>query len=49
MTSLMPTPVKPEGPLGEYCRRIIAWAPMTEWAAAAKNEPDDIEELEVEF
>ena len=41
--------VKPEGPLGEYCRRIIAWAPMTEWAAAAKNEPDDIEELEVEF
>jgi len=32
-----------------YCRRILDWAPMVEWIAAAKQEPDDIEELEVEF
>lgn len=32
-----------------YCQRILAWAPMVEWTAAAKLEPDDIEELEVEF
>jgi glutathione S-transferase len=33
----------------EYCRRIMEWAPMAEWVAAAKQEPEDIEELEVEF
>jgi glutathione S-transferase len=33
----------------EYCRRIMEWAPMGEWIAAAKQEPEDIEELEVEF
>ena len=32
-----------------YCRRIMEWPPMAEWVAAAKQEPEDIEELEVEF
>ncbi|HEY7609050.1 MAG TPA: glutathione S-transferase family protein [Alphaproteobacteria bacterium] len=32
-----------------YCGRILAWPALTEWIAAAKLEPDDIEELEVEF
>jgi len=32
-----------------YCRTIMAWAPMLEWIAAAREEPDDIEELDVEF
>ncbi|MCW5772166.1 MAG: glutathione S-transferase family protein [Rhodospirillaceae bacterium] len=32
-----------------YCQRIVSWAPMVEWIAAAKLEPEDIEELEVEF
>ncbi|WP_342363035.1 glutathione S-transferase family protein [Terrarubrum flagellatum] len=32
-----------------YCRTIISWAPMAEWIEAAKNEPDDVEELDVEF
>lgn len=32
-----------------YCQRILAWPAMVEWIAAAKQEPDDIEELEVEF
>ena len=27
----------------------MAWPPMAEWVAAAKLEPDDVEELEVEF
>jgi glutathione S-transferase len=32
-----------------YCRRIMEWSAMAEWVAAAKREPDDIVELEVEF
>lgn len=32
-----------------YCRRMVEWPPMAEWIAAAKLEPDDIDELEVEF
>ena len=32
-----------------YCRTIMSWAPMTEWIDAAKDEPDDFEELDIEF
>lgn len=32
-----------------YSERILAWPAMQEWIAVAKQEPDDIEELEVEF
>jgi len=32
-----------------YCNRIAAMAEMKEWVAAAKKEPEDIDELEVEF
>jgi glutathione S-transferase len=32
-----------------YCATIAEWAPMREWVAAAKAEPEDMEELEVEF
>jgi glutathione S-transferase len=32
-----------------YSARILAWPAMQEWIEAAKQEPDDIEELEVEF
>ena len=32
-----------------YCQRIMALPEMQEWVAAAKLEPDDIEELEMEF
>ena len=28
---------------------ILSWAPMVEWAEAAKFEPDEMEELDVEF
>ena len=32
-----------------YCERILTWPALQEWIAAAKLEPDDNEELEVEF
>jgi glutathione S-transferase len=32
-----------------YCRTIMAMPAMQEWMAAAVEEPDDIEELEMEF
>jgi glutathione S-transferase len=33
----------------EYCRVILALPYMEEWIAAAKVEPDELEELDVEF
>ncbi|MGS0742856.1 glutathione S-transferase family protein [Glaciimonas sp. GG7] len=32
-----------------YCARIMAMPELQEWIAAAKEEPDDIEELDMEF
>ena len=32
-----------------YCEHIWAWADLAEWVAAAQLEPEQIEELEVEF
>lgn len=32
-----------------YCRTIMAMPEMKEWVAAAKAEPDEIEELDMEF
>ncbi len=34
---------------GDYRDTIMGWEPLAEWIAAAKMEPDEIEELEVEF
>jgi glutathione S-transferase len=33
----------------QYCRAIMAMPLMQEWIAAAKVEPDELEELDVEF
>ena len=33
----------------DYCRSIMALPAMQEWVAAAKAEPDELEELDVEF
>src|SRR6516225_9578914 len=33
----------------QYCRTIMALPAMQEWLAAAKVEPDELEELDVEF
>jgi glutathione S-transferase len=32
-----------------FCRQIMAWPPMREWFAAAQREPEQIDELDVEF
>jgi len=32
-----------------YCATIAEWAPMKEWLAAALAEPEEMEELDVEF
>jgi glutathione S-transferase len=32
-----------------YCQAIMAMPAMQEWVAAAKTEPDEVEELDVEF
>ena len=32
-----------------YCRTVMAMPHMVEWIAAARNEPDDVMELDVEF
>jgi glutathione S-transferase len=32
-----------------YCRTIMTWPLMQQWAKAALAEPDDVEELDVEF
>lgn len=36
-------------PSRAYCDTILAWAPMAEWIAAAQAEPEEVEELDVEF
>ncbi len=38
-----------DAPSADYCRRIMALPEMQEWLAAAKAEPDSIEELDMEF
>jgi glutathione S-transferase len=35
--------------IAAYCATITDWQPVAEWIEAAREEPEDIEELEVEF
>jgi glutathione S-transferase len=32
-----------------YCRTIMSWSPMMTWIEAAKKEPEEMEELDIEF
>ena len=48
-TRLLTYDVKLDEVLAAYCARIVALPDMQEWIAAAKLEPDDIDELEAEF
>ena len=32
-----------------YCKQILAWPDLAEWWAAAQREPEQIEELDIEF
>lgn len=41
--------VKLDGACAEYCKRIMSLPQMQEWIKAAQAEPDEVEELDVEF
>jgi len=41
--------VKLDEACSDYRDTILDWAPLQEWTAAAKLEPDELEELDVEF
>jgi glutathione S-transferase len=41
--------VKLDGVCAAYCRTIMALPHMQEWVAAAKSEPEEVMELDVEF
>jgi glutathione S-transferase len=38
-----------DGRCRDYCDRIVGLPEMREWIEAARSEPDEIEEFEVEF
>ncbi len=41
--------VKLDGPCADYCRSIMAWSAMEQWVAEARAEPEEVEELDMEF
>ncbi len=41
--------VQLNSPCAQYCKTIMALPEMIEWIAAARSEPDEIEELDMEF
>lgn len=41
--------VKLDPDCAAYCDTIMSWPAMIDWVAAAKLEPDELEELDVEF
>jgi glutathione S-transferase len=41
--------VKPDRVCQAYCEHLLAWPDMREWWAAAQREPEQIEELDIEF
>ena len=49
VTRFLTYDVKLTKPCIVYCQTIMAMAEMQEWIAAAKLEPDDIEELDMDF
>ena len=49
VTRFLTSDVKLNRPCIEYTRTIMAMPEMVEWVAAARQEPDDIEELDMDF
>lgn len=49
VTRFLTYDVKLPAPCADYCRTIMAMPEMKQWIAAAKSEPDEIEELDMEF
>ncbi len=48
-TRFMTYDVKLDDASTDYRRRILEWPDMVRWVAAAKAEPEELEELDVEF
>ena len=49
VTRFLTYDVKLNQPCFSYCQTVMAMPEMQEWIAAAKREPDDIEELDMDF
>ena len=49
VTRFLTYDVKLDSDCAAYCKAIMAMAPMQEWLDAAKAEPDEVVELDVEF
>src|SRR5215471_20768270 len=49
VTRFLTYDVKLDPQCAAYCKTIMAMPLMQEWVAAAKTEPDELEELDVEF
>ena len=49
VTRFLTYDVKLTAPCSRYCQTIMAMPEMKEWVAAAKLEPDEIEELDMDF
>lgn len=49
VTRFLTYDVKLSKPCSDYCRTIMAMPEMKEWVAAARAEPEEIEELDMEF
>jgi glutathione S-transferase len=49
VTRFLTYDVKLDAECSAYCQRIMALPEMIEWIEAAKAEPDDLDELDVEF
>jgi glutathione S-transferase len=41
--------VEMHGACERYCQHVMAWPDMREWFAAAQKEPEQIDELDIEF
>jgi len=49
VTRFLTYDVKLDRQCAGYCQTIMALPEMKEWVAAAKAEPDELDELDVEF
>jgi glutathione S-transferase len=49
VTRFLSYDVRLNKPCTDYCRTIMAMPEMQEWIAAARSEPEEIEELDMEF
>ncbi len=49
VTRFLSYDVKPGGLCQDYCETILSWSPMKEWIADAREEPQEIIELDLDF